>query len=156
MFYNSSSFQHFLQLVSTIFCSGDIQTRFSSDILLPFPNLNDLNSCGDEPANVSFHQTFQLNFQIQLFCPAVLGNSICQLLLLNKTTQHLILSLTQTSFDVIYVMIYHTSPKGAYVQLKQLSVLVVFYWLGNAGFAQLKKIPKSSALTTLVKQLNLI
>ena len=48
MFYNSSLFQHFLQLVSTIFSFwrylNSSLTKFLSDILLPFPNSNDLNS----------------------------------------------------------------------------------------------------------------
>ena len=46
---NSSLFQHFLQLVSTIFLFwrylNSSMTRFFSDILLPFLNSNDLNSC---------------------------------------------------------------------------------------------------------------
>ena len=48
MLYNSSLFYLFLQLVSTIFLLwrylNSSMTRFLSDILLPFPNPNDLNS----------------------------------------------------------------------------------------------------------------
>ena len=48
MFYNSSLFYYFLYFVSTIFLFwrylNSNMTSFLSDTLLPFPNLNDLNS----------------------------------------------------------------------------------------------------------------
>ena len=48
-FYNSSLFYYFLQLVSTIFLFwrylNSSVTGFSPEILLPFPNSYDLNSC---------------------------------------------------------------------------------------------------------------
>ena len=47
--YNFSLLQHFLQIVSTIFLFwrylNSSMTSFLSDILLPFPNSNNLNSC---------------------------------------------------------------------------------------------------------------
>ena len=64
MFYNSSLFQQVLQLGCTIFVLEKFNFKYDkvfcqTYVLLPFPNLNDLNSCGQlaSLASASYRKT---------------------------------------------------------------------------------------------------